>query len=93
MIKYINMQTSLCPRCKSKGVIARCSKQHLEKAHEYKIEDPYEVIKRVTDLMSDHRSKKQNQRNYVQITRKDRLEYAENIIQPNLDKLKLFLNN
>jgi len=36
MIKYINMQTSLCPKCEEKY---RCSKEHLKMAHSIEIED------------------------------------------------------
>ena len=39
MIKFINMQTSLCPTCKCKNEIARCSKEHLKNYHGLEIDD------------------------------------------------------
>ena len=33
MIKYINMQTCLCPHCKTRGIIANCSSKHIKENH------------------------------------------------------------
>lgn len=47
MIKYINMQATLCPKCKELDIITRCSKSHLSSNHQIYIEDIYNVISEV----------------------------------------------
>src|SRR5688572_22845061 len=58
MIKYINMQTNLCPCCKANNIIIRCSQEHLENHHNYKIATVHEIIEQVMALTKELRSKK-----------------------------------
>ena len=51
MIKYINMQTGICPRCKELNITRRCSKSHLEKYHNIKIGTVYEITENVHNFM------------------------------------------
>jgi len=50
MVKYINMQTCLCPECNRNGIIVRCSKDHLETNHEVIIEKSRNLMKRIRTL-------------------------------------------
>ena len=92
LIKYINMQTSLCPTCKDKKIVARCSKEHLESIHNYEITDVYEITRKVTDLTEKQKNKDEKKGRESQLSRKRIVEYAEKLIQPNVQKLKQFLN-
>ena len=91
MIKYINMQTSLCPTCKTMNIITRCSKEHLEKSHNIKIDAAEEIMKKVTDLTKKAQTRRKEHNDETSLTRKILVEYADNLIQPNLKKLKDFL--
>lgn len=88
MIKYLNMQTSLCPRCKLVGHIARCSQTHLQSTHQIHIDSPYILASKVLHLTKTQLHKN----NEIKLTRKALLNYAEKLIQPNMLKLKTFLN-
>jgi len=84
MIKYLNMLTSLCPKCKDKH---RCSPEHLLKYHKIKIMTAYDVSEDILKYQKARKSKK------MKLTRADILNYVNNLIQPNLDKLKEVLNS
>lgn len=92
MIKYINMQTSLCPECKRNDVTIRCSREHLEKCHNIRIADEYEIISKVTDFRESQRRNNRSKENPVLLKRGTLLEFAESLIEPNIEKLKTFLN-
>ena len=49
MIKYINLQSALCPKCKELGITKRCSRDHLDILHQIKIDS--------IDEISDHLNK------------------------------------
>ena len=87
------MQTSLCSKCKSNGVTIRCSKEHLEKYHNYRIDDVYEIINKVADIGKNQRSNRQSKNKPASVKRNTILECAESLIQPNIEKLKMFLDN
>ena len=80
MIKYINMQTTLCQRCKEKDIITRCSKSHLSLYHHVYIADIYSIASEVL--------KKTNKVNW---SRKKIMKFAETILQPSVNRLKNFL--
>ena len=48
MIKYINLQTALCPKCKEQGIIARSTKDHLDSFHHIKIDSVNNIIEHLT---------------------------------------------
>ena len=90
MIKYINMQTTLCPTClRYDQLKARCSVDHLQKSHNIQIESVRTIIQKVKQLTKSQESKKNGQ---PKMNRNEILKYAEGLIQPNLDKLKGFLS-
>lgn len=91
MIKYINMQTTLCPKCKMNNMITRCSKEHLEKTHDFKIIDEYEIINQIRILKGNNRRESQN--SHKMFKRKERIELAESVIRSNIEKLKQFLGD
>ena len=92
MIKYVNMQNALCPHCKDNNISIRCSKFHLEAWHGWKIDDIQELVLKVADTTKKLRSQRSEQTEITPLKRADIVEYAESIIQPNIDKLKEFLN-
>ena len=91
MIKYINIQTALCPVCcKSRDQTkARCSLEHLKKFHNIHLESIHSVAQEVMELIEAEENKRKED---SKMTHQEILEYAEELIQPNLDKLKAFLN-
>lgn len=61
MIKYINMQTALCPKCKCNNITARCSREHLKKCHEFRIDDAHEIIDQMKEASKENlKTNKQN---------------------------------
>ena len=80
MVKYINMQTTLCPVCKTKNISARCNNVHLETIHNIEIADAYEIIQAVQILNDKLKNKKKNkkgEKNSEKLKRKDILEFAD----------------
>jgi len=45
MIKYINIQTALCPKCKEQNLLRRCTQDHLETNHRIKIDSVSQILK------------------------------------------------
>jgi len=96
MIKYINMQTALCPVCKNNindssiPFKARCSLSHLEKVHNLHLEPVGVIAKKVLLLteLQKHKKKKDTGK----MTRSQIVKYAETLIEPNLNRLRAFLN-
>lgn len=93
MIKYINMQTSLCPKCKTSNLIRRCSKAHLETCHNVQIDDVYVIMRQVSEFSRVQNQKSNQKRQNNRPSRKDIIEYAEKLIHGSLDKLRHFLAN
>jgi hypothetical protein len=90
MIKYINMQTIPCPRCKTKGIIVRCSDQHLRSRHDIVIRSVRTIMEKIVKLHKAEEAKKQKEKK--KLTRKQMVGFAERMIQSDLAKLKHFLN-
>ena len=96
MIKYINLQTALCPVCNQmKDVknafplkIFKCTPTHLKEAHNIDITPISDIIEEILDLTkrNSHDTDKKHR-----ITRKQILEYARLQIKPNLNRLKEFI--
>ena len=82
MIKYINMQTALCPKCKSNNIMTRCSKEHLENYHEFRIADVYEIINKVKDVSKKSKG----------ITNKSKENAEEPIGKPSLNMRNVLSN-
>ena len=91
-IRYINMQTCLCPSCKVKGVIARCTKEHLQNNHQIDIDTIYTLVEQVQNLKNDLTTTTKKGEAKGKIERRSLLEHAEKIFQPNIEKIKGFLN-
>ena len=94
MIKYINMQTALCARCKADKVITRCNKEHLERIHGYRIDSIHEVVEKVSSFVKDDRKKKRKQKDVKipYLKRKEIMEFADSLIQTNMRKIKICLD-
>jgi len=91
MVKYINMQTSLCPNCKE---IHRCSKDHLKNAHSIEIKDIYEFSESIQEFLKMNKiNKKQKQNKPAKLKRNEILNYVNNLIQPDVETLQVFLNS
>ena len=54
--------------------------------------DIYEITRKVTDLTEKQKNKDEKKGRESQLSRKRIVEYAEKLIQPNVQKLKQFLN-
>jgi len=78
------MLASLCPKCKDKH---RCSPEHLLKYHNIKTMTVYGMSEQILN----YRKSKQTQK--TKLTRADIMNYANNLLQPNLDRLKEVLNS
>ena len=97
MIKYINMQTALCPVCLNQpqangatGTIrARCSPEHLQKCHNIHIESVSSITQEVMKLTKAEEKKRWDP---LKMVRNEILSYAEDLIEPNINKIKAFLN-
>ena len=96
MIKYINMQTALCPACSraknNKTPVtakARCSPDHLRQLHNIKIDSISSIMKEVKRLTE---TQKHNKKNKNKLTRKQILQMAESLIEPHISRLKAFLS-
>ena len=91
MVKYINMQISLCPKCKE---IHRCSKEHLKNAHSIEIKDIYDFSESIQGFIKmNKKDKKQKQNKPAKLKRNEILNYVNNLIQPDVETLKVFLNS
>ncbi|MBC7088764.1 MAG: hypothetical protein H5T96_09920, partial [Tissierellales bacterium] len=90
MIKYINIQTALCPKCKANEIKARCSVSHLERKHNIQA-DSIEKITTTIMKLTDKEAKKKRE-DKTKLTRSFIVKRAEELIKPNLEKLKNFLN-
>src|SRR5690242_19103921 len=91
MIKYVNMLTCLCPHCKINGVLAQCSKDHLQKNHGVDIDTPEMVINCIQK--SNINQKKAGTFNKRRNERIKIMEEAESCILYNIEKLKSFINS
>ena len=93
MIKYINMQTALCPICshsaKAAAFKTRCSPYHLEKVHNIRIDPISNIARKVMQLT---KTQQHNRKMKNRVTRRQILKYAESLIEPNINCLKAFLN-
>ncbi len=91
MIKYINMQTVPCPVCKKQDLMTRCNDEHLLNKHNIRITATRMIIEKVVKLTKAEKSKKTNKDE--KLSRKEMVGYAEQLIQPELDRLKYFLDH
>jgi hypothetical protein len=88
MVKYINMQISLYPKCKEQDINARCTKGHLEKWHNVLIDSVYTIME---DGQNFSKSKEIDERGkIVRRKRAEIMEHMERVIQLNITKLKRF---
>ena len=90
MIKYINLQSALCPKCKELGITKRCSRDHLDIFHQIKINS--------IDEISDHLNKN-SQKKVVNEwgkkvsrckNRQEMIQAFKEIFEPNYNKIKRF---
>jgi len=73
-----------CPRCKDKH---RCLQEHLLKYHNIKIMTTHDISEEMLKYQKSKQSKK------TKLTRTDIMNYVNNLLQPNLDKPKEYLNS
>jgi hypothetical protein len=90
LIKFINIQTALCPKCKEKGFTTRCTRSHLAKVHHIKVESIETIVDTILELTEEQTRKKRDDE--TKLSRENLVKKANEIIQPNLHKLKNFLN-
>ena len=60
MVKYVNIQTILCPRCKEIGIISRCTRAHLGASHNVEIESVDCIAKNLGELAEKQKKKQRN---------------------------------
>ena len=90
MIKYINIQTCLCPKCKAKNLLFRCTKDHLKEVHNVEVDSVSMITNEVVKLTEAEGKK--NPKKEKKLKRRELVEFAEKLIQTNLEKFKNFLN-
>jgi len=90
IIKYINLQTALCPQCKGNNITARLSKEHVAQNHDTEILSVHSIARQVRKFVKAKAKKRKNRRE--KISRAAIQEYADSLIQTNIDKLKRLLN-
>ena len=90
MIKYINIQTSLCPKCQVNGSIKRCTNDHLTHFHNINTDSLETIISKIIEITKDQAKKKKNEENN-RLSRKSIVRIADELIKPNLEKIKNFL--
>ena len=96
MIKYINMQTSLCHVCAHVSDQnyfknnKRCSQSHLKEFHNIEIDSIYSIAEKVMKLTESQKNKKKGDTS--KMNRKQLVKYAEELIEPNLNKIKAFFS-
>ena len=75
-------------------MIVRCNKDHLEAKHGIVVDSVYEIADKVKDLVKadNSRRKTQKQNRSPKLTRKEIMNYADGVIQRNIEKAKVFLN-
>ena len=82
MTKYINMQTILCPICKEREIITRCSIAHLASGHKIHIDSISQIIDKSKEI------RKQNNK----LNRTERHEIMEKLISINIEKIKKLIS-
>jgi hypothetical protein len=90
IIKYINLQTALCPHCKKNNIIVRLSKEHVAQNHNTDILSVHSIARLVRTFVKAKAKKNKNKKE--KISRAAIQEYADSLIQENLDKLKRLLD-
>lgn len=88
MVKYINMQTALCPKCKQNGRLVACSRDHLEYSHDILIDTIYQL----TEKLKTPKEARSRECDNVNKKRATALKAAETLIQINIEKIEGFLN-
>ena len=92
MIKYINIQTALCPKCKEINILKRCTSDHLSTTHNIKTDSIYTII----DYLKNHSRKmvinERNQKVSQYKNRKEMIQLSEEILEHNYKKIKLFFS-
>lgn len=90
VIKYINMQASLCPICKSKNIKRQSNTHHINKAHKYNFKTTQQLIQEIKTqtekLKKEAKAEKKRKPKRMAL-----LEAAETLIQADVDKFKSFL--
>lgn len=84
MIKFINIQTCLCPHCQKKGINTRCSRKHLDNFHQVSIESTKNLIKKINEVINEKTEEKKAK------SRCTKLEIAESYIMNEMQKIKSF---
>lgn len=94
LIKYINLQTALCGTCKNNNVVTRCSKEHLMRAHDVNVDGVHEISRKIADFVKEDRDRrrKAEKDRTMRLKRKEIMEYADNLIQSSLKKVKVHVD-
>ena len=58
MIKYINIQTALCPKCKQEGIKTRCSRNHLKYSHKIEVKSIVAIMNKLVKLNEAEEAKR-----------------------------------
>jgi len=90
MIKYINLQTALCPKCKEQGIIARCTRDHLDSLHHIKISSVNMIVEHLTKNSKKEVINERNQKVSKCKNRNEMIQIFNQILDPNYNKIKQF---
>jgi len=92
MVKCINMQSSLCPKCQASNITHQRTINHLKTQHNIQIQSIQEMVEgRERMLKPRVRNEKEKTDKKVKVSRKEKVAAATKILEPNLLKLKSFL--
>ena len=90
MVKYINLQSALCPKCKELGITKRCSQDHLDIFHQIKINS----IDEISDHLKENSKKKVVNEWGKKVSkcknRQEMIQVFHEIFEPNYNKIKRF---
>lgn len=99
VVQYINMQTSLCPTCKSKNIRSQCNDKHLRKTHQIAIINFEELRQHSIEIEEQQKSikkvriKNKNQaETNVKPKRTAIIEALEKFLSPSLSTLNSYLS-
>ena len=90
MIKYINLQTAICPKCKEINPTQICSGEHLETDHAIKIDSVDCIIDQLNQTSQKEVINKKNKKVKKYKTRDEMIQNFKDILDPNYRRIKQF---
>ena len=90
MIKYINLQTAICPKCKETNPKQICTREHLETVHHVKIDSVESILDQLNQTSKKEVINKKDQKVKKCKNRNEMIQNFKDILDPNYKKIKQF---